>query len=205
MTSFNPLTKLILIIVILIFPVFVFAQKGYQNGYIVLNTNDTLYGKIRDRKMPPSAVIYKKIRFRNTNVFPKKYGPQQIIAYRSGESQFETIWIDTKSLFFRQFYSSREGIGERCFLKVIIKGYLTFYQWEFVDPESGYFDEISFYKRKNDPALFRINQTIFGVNRKRMTEYFMDYPELAMKIENREIKDPVSIANFYNNWKASSE
>jgi hypothetical protein len=199
------ISKLILVIVVLAYPVFVTGQKEYQNGYIVTNSNDTLYGKIRDRREPPFGTIYKKIRLRNNNLFPKKYGPKKIRAYRVGENYFETKWLDTKSLFLRQFYSSREGIGERCFLKVIIKDYLTFYQWEFVDPESGYFDEISFFKRKNDPALFRVNQTIFGVNRKRMAEYFMDYPELAMKIKNREMKDLVSIANFYNNWKTSTE
>ncbi len=56
--------KIILIIVILAYPVLVTGQKEYQKGYIVTNSNDTLYGKIRDRKLPPFGTIYKKIRLR---------------------------------------------------------------------------------------------------------------------------------------------
>jgi len=197
--------RLFFIIIVCLQPVLVFCQKGYESGYVITNDNDTLYGQIKDRKLPPFGKIYQKIRFRDKHIFQKRYDPYQIIGYCRRGELFESLWINVTSRFFREDYISIEGTGEKFFLKVIVKGYLTYYQREIVDPESGYFDVINLYKRENEPEMVRVNQGIFGVNRKRLTSYFQDCPELAYKIASRDIKDPVTMASFYNSWKASNE
>jgi hypothetical protein len=39
------------------------AQKGYEPGYVVNQSLDTIHGTIKDRKEPPFAKLYPKIRF----------------------------------------------------------------------------------------------------------------------------------------------
>ena len=158
-------------------PILSFGQKDYQNGYIITNNNDTLMGHVKDRKSPPYGKIYKKIRFKNSNIIKRKYGPHQIIGYKQGVNQFESLWIDVSHDFFQEKYTSIPNSGKKYFLKVIVKGYLTYYQWEFKEQESDY------------------------IWKKSLVVYFQDCPELVYKIENEELNDPVEIAKFYNRWK----
>ena len=182
-------------------PILVSGQKDYQTGYIITNSNDTLTGKVKDRKSPPFGKLYKKIHFKRNRVFKRKYSPQQIIAYKQGDNQFESLWIDVSQNIFKVKYTSVPDFGEKSFMKVIVKGYLTYYHWEFQDYESDYIDELSLYKRTDEPYFARVTQGIFGLKKKRLAEYFQDCPELITKIKNGELRDPVEIAIFYNNWK----
>ncbi len=193
-----------LIFAFLLLPVLVSGQKDYQAGYIITNKNDTLTGKVKDRKSPPFGKLYKKIRFKKNRLTKRKYGTHQIIAYRQGDNQFESLWINVSHNIFNENYTSIPERGEKSFMKVIVKGYLTYYHWEFQDFESDYIDEISLYKRANETYFARVTQGIFGLKKKRLVEYFQDCPELIYKIENEEIWDPVEIAIFYNNWKGNN-
>ncbi len=195
------IATLYLIFAFLILPVVSFGQKDYQNGYIITNNNDTLTGLVKDRKSPPFGKIYKKIRFKNNNVISRKYGPHKIIGYKQGANQFESLWIDVSHVFFQEKYTSIPNSGKKYFLKVIVKGYLTYYQWEFKEQESDYIWSKSLYKRKDDHSLVRVTQGILGLKKKSLAVYFQDCPELVYKIENGELKDPVEIAKFYNKWK----
>ena len=103
--------------------------------------------------------------------------------------------------FFQEKYTSIHNSGKKYFLKVIVKGYLTYYQWEFKEQESDYIWSKSLYKRKDDHSLVRVTQGILGLKKKSLAVYFQDCPELVYKIENGELKDPVEIAKFYNKWK----
>ena len=198
------ITKILSILIILSYPPFVFGQKDYQRGYVITNDNDTLFGQVKDRKLPPFGKIYKKIRFRSNSIFTKKFGPMQIKGYKQDDLEFESLWISVSYRFFTENYSSIPGSGEKQFLKVIMKGFLTYYHLEFVDQESDYIGEIPLYKRENEPSFVRVTQGIFGLKKKRLGQYFSDCPELVNKIENEELKDPVEIAIFYNLWKESN-
>lgn len=191
----------ILIFAFLILPFLSFGQKDYQSGYIITNKNDTLTGQVKDRKLPPFGKLYKKIRFKGNITIRRKYGAHQIAGYRQGDNQFESLWIDVSHDIFREKYTSIPNSGEKCFLKVILRGYLTYYHWEFQDPESEYIDKISLYKKKDEPSLVKVTQGVFGLKKKRLAEYFQDCPGLVNKIESGELKDPVEIAKFYNKWK----
>ena len=185
----------------LLLPTLVFGQKHYQSGYIITIKHDTVLGQVKDRKPEPFGKLYKKIRFRSNNNIRKKYGAHQIAGYKQGSNQFESLWIDVSQNIFKANYTSVPNSGEKCFLKVIVKGYLSYYHWEYQDSESGYIDEIDLFKRMDEPSFVRVTQGILGLKKKRLTEYFRDCPELIYKIENGELKDPVEIANFYNHNK----
>ena len=183
----------------LMIPSFFLGQKDFQNGYIVTNENDTLIGLVKDRKEPPFGKLYDKVIFKKGRK-KKKYGPKDIIAYKRGYNQFESLWIQDNTYPFQGKYLSNPNYGNKEFLKVIVKGYLSYYHWEFEDSESDYIDAIGLYKREDEDSFARVSQGIFGLKKKYLAKYFRDYPDLASKIEYGELKDPVEIVRIYNLW-----
>ncbi|MDX2444558.1 MAG: hypothetical protein QNK30_12230 [Bacteroidales bacterium] len=179
----------------------VYGQKGYESGYIITNNSDTISGIIKDRKPPPFGKIYKKIYFKAEKSRKKKYGPHQIKGYRQGNRFYKSMWLNVSYDFFKQKYTSSPNVGEQQFLKLIVQGYLSFYQLEFEDQESDYVDAVDLYKRSDENSLVRVTQGIFGIKKKKLAAYFQDCPELVRKIEAGEMKDPVEIAYYYNHWK----
>ncbi len=189
-------------LICLLLPLSIHAQKDYERGYIITNSNDTLVGLVKDRKQPPFGKLYKKVYFKKKHK-KKKYGPNQIAAYKQGERAFESMWMDVSSHLINEKYISIPNRGEKEFLKVIEKGFLTYYQREFEYSDSDYIDQISLFKRDNENFLVRVTQGVFGLRKKSLIAYFSDYPELVNKIENNELKTAIEITRFYNSWKSN--
>ncbi len=194
-------TTLLLFFVLVWSPSWVLGQKGYQDGYIITNGGDTLTGLVKDRKPPPFGKIYKKIYFKKPKSGRKKYGPNQIKGYRMGSTEFESLWLEDSYEFFQQKYTSIPNRGEQQFLKVIVRGYLSYYQLEYMDSESDNIDVVPLFKRSDESSLVRVTQGIFGLKKKKLSAYFQDCPRLVDKIVAGEIKDPVEIAYYYNHFK----
>lgn len=178
-----------------------YSQKDYEEGYIITNKNDTIYGQVKDRKSPPFADLYRKIRFKGNSVFPKKFGPKDILGYKKGDDIYESVWLEVSLKFFRMEYNNIPNKGEKQFMKVIRRGYLSYYQDEFMDSESDYIDTVDLFKRDDEPYFVRVTQGIFGLKKKKLAAYFNDCPALVQKIEREEFKNPIEIADFYNSWK----
>lgn len=176
------------------------AQKGFEEGYVVTRSKDTLYGKIRDRKSGAFSSLYKKIKFRGKKG-KSKYSPKEIIAYKIGAFHFESLPIVHHGWFFDEQLTVSLN-GDFQFLKVIAKGHLSYYLMEFEDPDSGSIDTTGFFKKSDGSTLVRVNQGIFGLKRKKLAAFFSDCPELSQKIQTKQIKTPLEIVDFYNNWKA---
>ncbi|MFD2203088.1 hypothetical protein [Shivajiella indica] len=176
------------------------AQKGYEKGYVLTKAFDTIPGMVKDRKGPPFAKIYKKIRFKSSSPFVKKYSPKKIHGYVKGDEHFESHWILLNSRLFKMEYISRENIGKKYFLKVREIGFLTYYQWEFLDQESSTIDVVDLFKRRDEDYFVRVTQGIFGLKMNQLSEYFEDCPELLEKINSKELTKPEEIALFYNDW-----
>ena len=196
----NSMRNLILIPLFLIVPMIIFAQKDYETGYIVDNKNDTIIGLVKDRKNGAFGKLYKKIHFKKRH-HKKKFGPDQIIAYKKGMNLYESLWFDDAVYPFQGVYVSKPKHGKKVFLKVVVKGYLTYYYLEVEDFESDYIDSVGFYKRNNDDSFARVNQGIFGLKKKTLSKYFHDCPSLVTKMNNGDFNDPVEIANYYNSKK----
>lgn len=194
-------SKELLILFCLLFPLFIIAQKGYEPGYIIANDNDTIYGLVKDRKLPPFGKLYSKIYFKNNHI-KRKYSPVQIVGYKQGNREFESLWLYTSGYLIDEHYSSKQDNGEKQFLKVDLKGYLTLYQMEITDPDSDYIDQIPLFKRKDESYLQRVTQGIFGLKKNKLKIYFKDCPEIIAKIDKNELKSPFEIAKYYNTWKS---
>ena len=190
----------VLFIALWMLPVLVFSQKDYQDGYIITNNKDTIVGRVKDRNPPPFGKLYKKVYFKKKHK-KKKYSPKQILGYKQGNREFESLWIDVSSHLYNEKYISIQNKGEKEFLKVVVKGYLTYYQREFADFESDYIDQISLFKREDENHLIRVTQGIFGLKKKNLAVYFKDCSELVKRIESGVLTDPIAIAHFYNTWK----
>ena len=200
MKHIKNIKPLVLFIVLWMLPSLVFSQKYYEDGYIITNNNDTLIGLVKDRKPPPFGKLYNKVYFKKKHK-KKKYSPKQILGYKQGSREFESLWIDVSSHLFNEKYTSIQNKGEKEFLKIVVQGYLSYYQREFEDSESDYINQIGLYKREDENFLVRVTQGVFGLKKKNLEVYFKDYPELMLKIKNGELKDPIEIVNFYNVWK----
>ncbi len=189
---------LFLLTVVTRFPLF--SQNDYEQGSITLNNGKTLYGEIRDRKVTNTGTkLYTKIRFRDSSGKRKKYSPDDIKGYTIGENEYESLWYHESNVLFITYWISKKGKGDKIFLKVLKKGFLTCYFYEYVDNDSGYIDGYELFKRKNDAYFMRATQGIFGLKKNRLGEYFDDCPVLVKKIENGTIKTPLQVVDYYNN------
>lgn len=176
------------------------AQKGYEPGYVITKSRDTLPGLVKDRKDTPFARIYKKIRFKGDGLLVKKYSPAQLKGYARGEDVFESQWVQISSRFLKTQYRNRENYGKQHFLKVKEKGFLTYYQWEYLDHDAHRVDEIDLFKRRDEDYFIRVTQGLFGLKMNALEQYFEDYPEIMDKIRSKKLRLPGEIAVFYNEW-----
>jgi len=189
----------LLIFIALFLPYFAFAQGDYEPGYIITNSNDTIKGFVKDRKSYPFGKLYEKIRFKNSSE-KRKYSPKQILGYKQGNRVFESLWLEISAALINENYMNEPNVGEKQFLKVDLKGFLTLYQLEIIDPDSDYIDQIPLFKRNGENYLIRVTQGMFGLKKRNLQTYFKNCPELIEKIEYQELKTPLEIALFYNTW-----
>lgn len=175
------------------------AQKHFEAGYVVLNNGDTLVGMVKDRTPDPFGKLYKKIRFKGEG--KSKYGPDEILSYKQGDNLYESIGLEDAVGFLSQDYSIALNDRDAVFIKVKQRGPVTYYQLEFQDPDSSYYDYYAYFKKADGNELVRTTQGLFGLRKKKLASFFSDYPVLAEKILNGEFKYPNEVASFYNEWK----
>ncbi len=195
--------KTYIFISIIIFQSFIiYGQNSYNNGYIVTNNNDTIHGYLKDRKEKFYPKLYKNIRFKTSKnqIFYQKFNATQITEYSINNAVYKSIWIDISGNFFNEQYTNIRGKGGKIFLKVIILGYLTYYQLEYYDMDSGQLETIDLLKRRDDNYFIRATQGIFGLKKRKLSQYFKDCPELAYKIQSGQITSTLEVTIFYNNF-----
>ncbi|MCF6223740.1 MAG: hypothetical protein L3J34_08435 [Flavobacteriaceae bacterium] len=180
---------------------FVSSQKDYEKGYIITNQNEMLIGYVKDRKQHPFGKLYKKIRFKS-KLRKRKYGPNQILGYKQGSRTYESLWVDVSAHLINEKYKSIPNQGEKEFLRIVVKGHLTYYEREFTYPDSDYIDHISLFKRAGEDSFIRVTQGVFGLRKRSLRTYFKDCPELVKKIEEGKLKTPSEVATFYNACKS---
>jgi hypothetical protein len=162
--------KTYLVLVILFFFQNSYSQDEYEYGFIIDNKADTTWGMIRDRKSFP-VNLYKRIRFIDQEGKRKRYGPDRIRAYQKGSG----------------FYESRFYDDEHTFLKVIIKGYLSYYRREYEasgDDGSG-IDSYALLLKSGEYEYFSINGLWY---KRKMSAYLNDCPDCVDKLQNREFR-----------------
>jgi hypothetical protein len=172
---------------------------AYEEGFVVTKSGDSLFGQVKDRSAEPFGQLYKKIKLKvEGKWFPKTYRPSDLKAYQKGNAYFETLWIQEDFEWLKLTYISREGLGEEVFMKVIVQGKLTYYQWEWRDPDSGYYRYIPLLKKQGDSKMLRVTQGLFGLRRKALADYLGNETALAQRILSGEQLTELDIVELYN-------
>lgn len=175
------------------------AQDGFMRGYVVTTKNDTLYGEVKDRTQEPFGKLYKKVRLKeNSALFTKKYAHSALASYKKGNDVFESVWLEETSEFLKPVYISKKGVGERVFMMLMAKGKLSYYHWEWRDPDSGIYMYQEMFKKANSEEMVRAVQGVFGLKKNVVAEYLSDQPDLANRIRSGEKLSPFDIVEIYN-------
>lgn len=173
-------------------------KKGYSRGYIINNSGETVEGWVKDRSSGMFLELYQRIRFKPDDALVrKKYNPDEILAYGTGDQMYESVPLIEEASFFRFRYYVHENY-DRVFLKIISSNdHLTYFHWEYIDDESNYLDYIPLFYKNGTDEMVRVTQGILGLKRNRLMEYFRDCPELVRAIENRNLQEINEVYNYY--------
>ncbi len=191
-------TFLFSIVLISLISIQAYAQNNFYDGCVVTNYGDTIYGRVKDRKPEPFGKLYEKIRFKPNKGFRKRLGPQQIQAYIIGELMYRSMDISDEIVMFKRIIKEIPNSNNKQFIKVISENYLSWYEREYMD-DSG-FSSVYYFKRADEYDMVFVRTGLFGLNKKRLAEYFYDCPELAEQILDKSIKRPEDVFRFYNDW-----
>ena len=173
------------------------SQSSYLKGYVVLNSGDTLYGKVMDRDINRSRLL-NRIRFKQNGKKLKKYSAYDLSSYNVDNVIFESKWYDEQVEFFNFRYPNRYGIGQKVFLRVNSKGKLSCYTKEFVDQDDVAINGFELFQKEGDDYFERANQGLFGLKKKKLTNYFKECPKLVERINNGRIKTALEVTKYYN-------
>jgi hypothetical protein len=189
--------RILLLILFSLSSISLSGQKHFEGGYIVSLKNDTLYGEIKDRKPGIFPKIYKQIRFKEEGLhFRRKYNPDQIVAYRAGERVYESIGIESGVDLLNSRYLITPNLRKN-FFRIIQKGELSYYHWEYVDNESNIIDYIPLFHKEGRVEMVRVTQGVFGLKKKLLSEYLSDCPELVHNIERNEVRTAEDVLELY--------
>jgi hypothetical protein len=179
------------------------AQKNFSEGYIILLSGDTVYGKINDHFSAFNS-IPKKIKFIGKDTEEKKYLANKLKGYsKGGIANYVSISDLDRGPFFA---------------RILIEGPLTLLTTR-VEYSGGIITNNINSRGINTNNVFNSNSnTVFyflkHVKKKSthqvselqfkadMSEYFSDYSELQQQISNRELRfaDLEIIVTKYNQW-----
>lgn len=189
-----------LILVLGLLSIKVSGQSKCQNGYVVTNQYDTIFGQLRDRSPEPFVKIFRKVRLRGFWIFEKRYGPKDLKAYKIGNNVYESIWYDSYTELFSIFHVSSPERGKKVFMRLAVDGKVKLYWDEYRNRNSGYTEEIPFFKKANSDEMIRVTQGILGFKKKYLRNLFSDCLELVDKMMDDIFETPEEIANFYNSF-----
>ena len=170
------------------------AQKQYNKGYVVLLQGDTLWGKVKDRKIRMvNSKLYKNIKFKSSGLFHHSYKPADIIGYGYNENHFRSMPLTQENKMF--FKTISYAYGDPVFLRVRIDDYLTLFEYEYI--EEGRIT--SYYLLKRQDEIRYTGIPLFGF-KKKMVDFFSDHDEIVKKIISKEYryKDIYEIVLEYN-------
>ena len=177
------------------------SQSQYLPGWVILASGDTLTGMVKDRKQTfTGPEIYHKIRFKGDQKKKrKKYRPEELAGYQINEVAYESVWLRPASSgihLLNPYYESFPNAGDCVFLRVVSKGKLSHYQWEWADESQV--DSMDLFRRAGEPIFIRATQGILGLKRKQLTKFFTDCPSLQEKIQKKELTYAWEVTKYYN-------
>jgi hypothetical protein len=175
------------------------GHTQFSEGYIITLQGDTIHGRVKDRSDGFRTKLYPKIRFRKPGGLTKKLSPRQIRGYYTEASGlYESQWFEKQQRFLRMDYFSVTGVGQKRFLKVVVRGKLSLYHLEFTDFDNSAVDYLQLFRLEGDNRYVRASQGVLGLKKKLLSDFFKDYPELVEKINSGSLKSAFQVAQFFN-------
>jgi hypothetical protein len=173
------------------------AQNGFEQGYLLRNSGDTLFGSIRDRKEGFRPKLLKKIEIR-TNGKVQRFALKHVQEYAISGRTYERHWLKQSRSFPREVYQSIEGVGEQQFLRVVCRGKLSYFQLEFYDVESGALEFVDLFILAGETRMIRATQGVFGLKKNALSSYFSAYPQFVERINANEFKRAQELVDAFN-------
>ena len=177
------------------------AQGGFESGYVITNSSDTLFGNVK-AKYTIGAGQHKIFFQTPGSSEKKKFFAPDIKEFKKGRDVFEVINMNKivqAGVFASGYYDTS------AFAQVLVKGFLSLYEiFERTNTGSGPYggggtvtNTYWLLKKRNSSSFYKVK--FFGY-KKQMLAFFDDCRSLQDKITDRELKrsDMVEIVNFYN-------
>ena len=178
----------------------ILAQRRYEKGFVVLNSGDTLQGKVRDGASFFGTALNTRLKYKQGWWFAKKYYARELLGYQVGQEKYETIWYSTPPTLFSSTLIVIPGTGQAEFFRVLEKGALTLYTLNQRSADTDYFDYIPYLKKENSREMVRATQGIFGLKKKLLAEYFEDCPKLSEAITEKKLDSVFDVIEYYNKY-----
>lgn len=172
------------------------SYSSFTQGYVVMMNGDTIHGILKDRDSGTFEKLYTQIKFRSEEKKFYRLSPNEIQAYSKGNQVFQSLAVEANNNFF-SMNTENTANGERKFFQLLYSGYCSVYKYEYEDDsriESRYY-----FKKANDNTMQYFRTGLLGPNRKSLIEYFADCISLQIKIDRKEITEPIEMARYYNN------
>lgn len=174
-----------------------FAQSDWKEGYVVLNSGDTLHGMTRDRNTGPFGGMYGKVKLKRSGKVKKTYKARDIQGYACGEVRVVTLQTQSPNSLLRSELLLAPEQGVPRFFRVISEGPLTLYHEEFTDPDDFWINFIPWFKREGSPQMVRATQGIFGLKKKALASFFADKPDLVEQIQQGKLRTPEQVVEAF--------
>lgn len=179
---------------VLFFCSYSLTAQHYEEGYIVSNRGDSIFGIL---KVQNTFASQRKIHFVDQNGARVVYHPERIAGYGYGKMHFESLPIP-------YLYA---GIGSDTlgFLQRVVSGHAQLYRYYTkrsaftLQQGPGYVE----YVRKPDQSWHEIS---LNFRWKRLGNIFLEHPVLAQKIQKDEYKlgETDKVIRDYNQWYEES-
>jgi len=173
-----------------------FAQeKGYELGYVVTISNDTIKGLIKNRN---SKIVFEDIKFKKDQKSKvETFTPRQLKSYKRLEAEYYSKRIDL---------DDGTGFKNHYFLEQKIKGdYLCYYEFDILlgTGNNAYYGILEKPAEKSNVVW---TQGVWSQSdfRKKVSSYLKDELALSEKISNGtyKTKDIEEIVREYNELKS---
>jgi hypothetical protein len=166
-------------------PVFAFSQ-GFQPGYVILNTGDTLHGYLKHPFGSPYGFVFK-----DSNKIKKDFGKGTVTGF----------FIEKDGLY-RNIVFEKDGLTHM--VNVRIQNYLSYYEVQLGVTTDSYFHIL---EKTGDITLKSESQSqcwysadLFSGFKDKLINFLSDDPPLCDKIRHGEYtkKDVLNIVADYN-------
>ena len=195
-----------MLLLLFIGPIWLWAQNQTPSGYLILHTQDTLYGKVSPIKESGfgGRRFYKKIKITTTQGKRKQYPRQKVVAFEIDGVFYESFYLRQATSSVLNFSLDNPNYivdpvrGEQHFLKCIHRGALSHYKLEWLEQGNSTLWSMSLLKKAGEPTFIRADQGLFGLKRKALLTYFSDCSKIQTALQERQLKQVAQVVDFYN-------